>query len=295
MRYVGGDATPPGCVFCNHLHGNDDTASLLLHRGERVFAMLNLYPYNAGHLMLVPNEHVPGPEEADPAALAELAALLPPTLRALRRALGCHGFNVGLNVGAVAGAGIAAHMHQHVVPRWAGDVNFMPVVGGTVVLPELLLATYGKVRAELRRELISTIAPAPLEGRVAVVVLDSAARNVAVVADGPRRDLPVASADPNEPLWRAAARLAATVAPADLIGWAGPVHADHPDPADLPVLAFQTQAGHGWDRPSPPAAAAGALPLILAPIEDALAKLGPADAGAVRAALVAQTGRAGPS
>lgn len=296
MRYVGGEAPPPSCVFCDHLNGNDDIAAFLLHRGERVFAMLNLYPYNTGHLMLVPNDHVPGPEEADPAALAELAGLLPPTLRALRRALGCHGFNVGLNVGTGAGAGIAAHMHQHVVPRWLGDVNFMPIVAGTMVLPELLLATYGKVRAELGRELFPTIQTAPLDARVTVVVLDSAARTVAVVADGPRRGLPVASAAPGEPLWRAAARVAATVAPADLVGWAGHVRADHPDRSDPPALAFQTQAGQARDRSSASAAAARApAPPILAPIEDTLATLGPADARAIRAALVAQTGRAGPT
>src|SRR5687768_14347984 len=118
MRYVGGGAHEAGCVFCNRLAAADDLPSLIVHRAARAFVILNLFPYNTGHLMLVPNVHVASPEETPAATLADLALILQPTLRALRRALGCHGFNVGFNVGAVAGAGVADHLHQHVVPRW---------------------------------------------------------------------------------------------------------------------------------------------------------------------------------
>ena len=141
MRYVGGQAGEEGCLFCNRRAGGDDVRALVLHRGERAFVIMNLFPYNTGHLMLVPNGHVASPEAAEPAALTELATLLPPALRALRRVLGCDGFNVGLNVGAVAGAGVADHLHQHVVPRWPGDQNFMPIIGRTKTLPELLADT----------------------------------------------------------------------------------------------------------------------------------------------------------
>ncbi len=110
----------------------------MVARGELCFAVLNLYPYNAGHLMVVPYRHVAAYEELTPAEAAEVAELTQQAIRALRHASGAQGFNVGMNLGGVAGAGIAAHLHQHVVPRWGGDTNFMPVVGQTKVLPQLL-------------------------------------------------------------------------------------------------------------------------------------------------------------
>ncbi len=100
--------------------------------------MLNLYPYNPGHLMVVPLRHVAGYDELTGAETAEIADLTQHALRALRHASAAQGFNVGMNLGVVGGAGIAAHLHQHVIPRWGGDTNFMPVVGGTRVLPQLL-------------------------------------------------------------------------------------------------------------------------------------------------------------
>jgi ATP adenylyltransferase len=128
------------CPFCAIPAGSDEDG-LVVRRGETAYAVLNLYPYNPGHLMLVPYRHV-----ADYAALtvdevAEIGALTQQALAALRTASGAHGFNVGLNLGGVAGAGIAEHLHQHVVPRWGGDTNFMPVVGHTRVLPQLLAQT----------------------------------------------------------------------------------------------------------------------------------------------------------
>ncbi len=303
MRYVGG-TSPGGCIFCDHLAGDGDVRALLLYRGDRAFAMLNLFPYNSGHLMLVPNDHVPGPEEADPAALAEIAALLPPTLRALRRTLGCAGFNVGLNVGAVAGAGIAAHQHQHVVPRWEGDANFMPILADTMVLPELLPATYAKVRAELARELgrgAPTARPAdlaaPAATPVVAVVLDAAARHVAVLRDGDRPRLPSATAGVDEPIWRAAVRAAARVGGGDLVGWASPDRATPPPHADpqrasmaasgsdvLAPVALAFRASNGRAEPVGSNEAADLAPTFVA-VEAAARDLPVADRAALDGAL----------
>ena len=135
-----------GCPFCR-IPGMDDVAGLVVRRGEHAYAVLNLYPYNPGHLMLVPYRHVADYADLTAAEAVEIAALTQDALRALRAASGAHGFNVGMNLGTVAGAGIAAHLHQHVVPRWGGDTNFMPVVGHTKVLPELLAETRDRVAA----------------------------------------------------------------------------------------------------------------------------------------------------
>jgi ATP adenylyltransferase len=129
-----------GCPFCR-VPTLSDEDGLVLRRGATAYAVLNLYPYNPGHLMLVPYRHVADYAELTAAEIAELGALTQAALAALRAASGAQGFNVGLNLGGVAGAGIAAHLHQHVVPRWGGDTNFMPVVGHTRVLPQLLRQT----------------------------------------------------------------------------------------------------------------------------------------------------------
>jgi ATP adenylyltransferase len=125
------------CPFCV-VPGKSDEDGLVVQRGEVAYAVLNLYPYNPGHLLLVPYRHVADLTELTPEETAEIAALTAQGITALRAASGAQGFNVGLNLGAVAGAGIAAHLHQHVVPRWGGDTNFMPAVGHTRVLPQLL-------------------------------------------------------------------------------------------------------------------------------------------------------------
>lgn len=212
MRYVGSAATEEGCVFCNRLGGDDDAASLILWRGDLSFLIMNLFPYNTGHVMLVPNAHVDSPESADPAALAEMATVLPALLRALRRGLACHGFNLGLNVGSVAGAGIAAHLHQHVVPRWTGDANFMPVIASTKVLPELIPVTYGKLRAELGRE-------TGTDEEIDVVVLDRSGTGFAVDAAG---RLPVVVAEDGRPLWQTAISCTGQSGGVEILGWAGP-------------------------------------------------------------------------
>jgi ATP adenylyltransferase len=114
---------------------------LVVARGELVYGVLNLYPYNPGHLMVVPYRHVADYTDLIPAETAELAEFTQLAMRTVRSASGAHGFNLGINQGSVAGAGIAEHLHQHVVPRWGGDTNFMPVVAQTKVLPQLLADT----------------------------------------------------------------------------------------------------------------------------------------------------------
>src|SRR5690606_22504301 len=115
------------------------------------FVIMNLYPYNTGHVMVVPNRHESDLDHLDEDTLTEMATVLPRILKSLRTVLGCDGFNIGLNLGSVAGAGVADHLHQHVVPRWEGDANFMPILAGTMVIPEMIPVTYAKTRAELIR------------------------------------------------------------------------------------------------------------------------------------------------
>ncbi len=136
MAYIKGEG-PQGCPFCD-IPALSDEAGLVVARGQGAYAVLNLYPYNAGHLMLVPFRHVASYDELTSDEATEVATMTQHALRALRHATGAQGFNVGMNLGVVGGAGIAAHLHQHVVPRWGGDTNFMPVVGHTRVLPQLL-------------------------------------------------------------------------------------------------------------------------------------------------------------
>ncbi len=237
MRYVSGGTHETGCIFCNRLAAADDTGSLIIHRGERCFVILNLFPYNTGHLMMVPNDHVAGPEQVDPAALAEMAELLPTVLGAVRRALRCDGFNIGINVGAVAGAGVADHLHQHVVPRWEGDANFMPILASTMVLPELLPVTYAKLRAELQ-----TRTGDPRE--VPLVVMGEDDRQVLTVQDGSVRRLLRIPLQGDGPVWARAvdAAMTASAGPVELAGWAGSLTAV---PNREAALALRAQAPRG--------------------------------------------------
>ena len=142
MAYIRGEGKPSSgdaedCPFCL-IPAMSDEDGLIVARGETVFAVLNLYPYNAGHLMLVPYRHVPDYTELTVDEVAELGAFTQTAMRVVRAVSGAHGFNIGMNQGSVAGAGIADHLHLHLVPRWGGDTNFMPIVGHTRVLPQLL-------------------------------------------------------------------------------------------------------------------------------------------------------------
>jgi ATP adenylyltransferase len=133
------------CIFCTFPGEQKDRENLIVGRSERSFAILNRFPYNNGHLMVIPRRHVGDLAELEPAELADLNGLLQISLKALRQAYKPDGFNVGMNLGAAAGAGIAAHLHWHVVPRWNGDTNFMPVLGQTKVMIEHLATTVDKL------------------------------------------------------------------------------------------------------------------------------------------------------
>jgi ATP adenylyltransferase len=150
MRYVSAAGGPPGaCIFCAALASSDDRQNLVVHRGERAYVILNAFPYASGHAMVAPARHVGGIEEATPEELTEIMTLVGRVIRALRTEYRPHGFNLGVNQGRAAGAGMPDHVHVHVVPRWEGDNSFMPVVGETRVLPESLEATYDRLRAAL--------------------------------------------------------------------------------------------------------------------------------------------------
>lgn len=151
MEYVSTAGSDAGCFLCAALEATDDVASLVLHRGERSFTILNKFPYNTGHVMIASLRHVAELSDLDD---DDRAALMNETSRAIeviRAAMSAHGFNVGLNLGQVAGAGVPGHLHLHVVPRWGGDTNFMPVVGQTKVLPELLADTYATLKPAFER------------------------------------------------------------------------------------------------------------------------------------------------
>jgi ATP adenylyltransferase len=146
LEYIKSDKSGD-CIFCEKLAAGDDERSLIVHRGERCFVILNAYPYNNGHVMVAPYEHTAELESLDPDTSSELMALAQRSLRALARAYGPDGYNLGINLGAVAGAGVEDHVHLHVVPRWKGDTNFMSVLGDTRVLPESLEDSYRNLRA----------------------------------------------------------------------------------------------------------------------------------------------------
>ena len=140
------DESPAGCFLCDHATDPEhDRQNLILTRGQRVFVLLNLYPYNSGHLMVAPYEHTGDFARLDANTAAELMHVTQHGVRALEAAYSPHAYNVGLNLGRVAGAGLPDHLHVHVVPRWNGDSNFMPIVAQTKVLPETLDQTYERL------------------------------------------------------------------------------------------------------------------------------------------------------
>ena len=134
------------CIFCAKPREDDDEANLIVHRGELCFVILNLFPYTNGHLMIAPFEHVATLPDLGPGTVAEVMALTQESMRVLDDAYSPHGYNVGFNQGRVAGAGFEHHIHMHVVPRWGGDTNFMPVIADTRVMPQTLEQSYETLR-----------------------------------------------------------------------------------------------------------------------------------------------------
>ena len=145
MDYILGEKKR-GCFFCKKLKEKKDRKNLILHQGEYVFVVMNKYPYNNGHLMIVPKRHYLDLEQLDNKELQELFNLLRASINVLKACLHPHGFNIGINIGKVGGAG-EDHLHLHIVPRWAGDTNFMPVIGETKTVPEYLEKTYRRLHS----------------------------------------------------------------------------------------------------------------------------------------------------
>jgi ATP adenylyltransferase len=150
-HYVTTPEAPSGCVFCNAASSSDDRASLIVHRASRTFVILNRFPYTNGHVMIVPYEHAALLESLDDETLVEMTLLARRVEGHLRSIYSPDGMNIGINLGKAAGAGIAGHLHMHMLPRWAGDTNFMTVTGETRVLPEELPVTWERLRAEFDR------------------------------------------------------------------------------------------------------------------------------------------------
>ncbi len=153
-RYVSSGAPPSSeagaCLFCSKAASSDDRVNLVAFRGEHNFILLNLYPYTSGHLMIAPYAHVASLQDAAPVALEEMMNLARRADTALRQLYKPDGMNLGMNLGACAGAGVAGHIHMHVLPRWCGDASFMTTIGETRVLPEELSVTWERLRDALR-------------------------------------------------------------------------------------------------------------------------------------------------
>jgi len=142
-------ASESGCILCQKPRENNDEANFILYRGQHNFIILNAFPYNPGHLMVAPYRHIANLQDLRDAEAEEHFDIIKKGLELLKEVMEPMGFNIGLNLGKVAGAGIAEHIHTHIVPRWQGDTNFMPVLSDTKVLSEALISTYQKLRAKL--------------------------------------------------------------------------------------------------------------------------------------------------
>jgi len=148
-KYIADASKDDRCIFCAAIAANDDAKMLIVLRGVKNYIILNRYPYTSGHVMVVPYAHVADLAAADPETLSEMMILAQRTKKALEKTYHPEGYNLGMNLGRAAGAGVLGHLHLHVLPRWSGDSNFMTVVGETRVEPEDLTATYQKLRAAL--------------------------------------------------------------------------------------------------------------------------------------------------
>ncbi|HTC56127.1 MAG TPA: HIT domain-containing protein [Candidatus Sulfotelmatobacter sp.] len=150
--YVTSTAKTPGCIFCDAVKARDDAKTLIVYRGEHCFVILNAYPYTPGHVMIVPYAHLDELQKLPPAAANEMMALSQRMEQILRELYHPDGINLGMNIGKAAGAGVAGHIHMHVLPRWVADANFMSVVGETRILPETLQETWKRMRKVFKAE-----------------------------------------------------------------------------------------------------------------------------------------------
>ena len=152
MEYIENNDKEDGCVFCNAQVMEDGAENLIVCRGKRAYVILNRFPYTSGHLMVIPFQHVSSLEELDPETRAEMMELTSQCTTVLNSTYKPQGFNLGVNMGEAAGAGVPGHVHIHIVPRWKGDTNFMSSVGQTRVLPEALEVTFERVKNEFQEK-----------------------------------------------------------------------------------------------------------------------------------------------
>ena len=145
MRYIQMEK-PKGCILCEKAAQNNDAANYVLYRGDKNFVIMNTYPYNPGHLLIAPCRHAANLDDLTPEELHEHIEIVSRGVKILRQTFSPAGFNLGTNMGKVAGAGIADHVHTHIVPRWQGDVNFMPVIGQTKVISQSLITLYNELK-----------------------------------------------------------------------------------------------------------------------------------------------------
>ncbi len=149
-QYIEGLSKSEGCFLCNALKENNDEKNLILYRGKKAFVIMNLFPYNAGHLMVCPNEHIGDFTSIDEETLCEISLLTQKMVKLLKLVLKPDGFNIGYNLGKAAGAGLESHIHNHIVPRWVGDTNFMPAIGEVRVISQDLREIYSKLKEALK-------------------------------------------------------------------------------------------------------------------------------------------------
>ena len=145
MRYISDNEKPGECIFCSYPKLQDGIKNLIVHRGKTAYVILNRFPYTSGHLMVVPFDHAASIEDLSPAIRAEMMELVTEAIGILRKVYQPEGFNIGINMGSAAGAGIAEHAHIHIVPRWGGDTNFMSTTGETRVIPEDMSISYKRI------------------------------------------------------------------------------------------------------------------------------------------------------
>jgi len=148
MTYIQNHKREAGCAFCKELDKPDGPENLIVFRGRRAFLILNRFPYTSGHLLVVPYDHQPSLEDLDRECRSEIMEIASQAVVALKAVYRPEGFNLGINIGEIAGAGIAGHVHMHIVPRWGGDTNFMSTLGETRVIPEAIEDTYRKIKEQ---------------------------------------------------------------------------------------------------------------------------------------------------
>lgn len=149
MKYILNSNKIKGCIFCKKIKEKKDKKNYILYRGKSCFIIMNLFPYNSGHLMIAPYKHTAKFEDLEDEELLEFMHLIKKSLKILKKTLSPEGFNLGINLGKIAGAGIDEHLHLHIVPRWSGDTNFMPVISSTKIISEQLDETYKKLKREI--------------------------------------------------------------------------------------------------------------------------------------------------